>query len=193
MKKNSLTSVLALALLASFLTVPTVAASFGSPIGHSFIISNQSTEELDPAVAYNSQQREYLAVFWNDRPATTTSARSGCRGMGSCWGESGWRLEWAPTANTRTWLITARGTNTWWSGSNTLPGGPSRVSTANGSLCPPARATPNCKEALYLSPLVARLPVALSRRWPIPLRRTSTWWSLRTAGGHPTGSRGASS
>jgi hypothetical protein len=68
MKKNSLTSVLALALLASFLTVPTVAAGFGSPILHSFIISNQSTEELDPAVAYNSQQREYLAVFWNDRP-----------------------------------------------------------------------------------------------------------------------------
>jgi hypothetical protein len=67
--------ILALALLASFLDVPTVGlagasmvASFGTPIGHSFIISNQSTEELDPAVAYNSQQREYLAVFWNDRP-----------------------------------------------------------------------------------------------------------------------------
>jgi hypothetical protein len=67
--------ILALALLASFLDVPavglagvSVSAGFGRPVGPSFVISDESTEELDPAVAYNSQQREYLAVFWNDRP-----------------------------------------------------------------------------------------------------------------------------
>lgn len=39
-----------------------------SPLGSSFVISNQFEEELNPAVAYNSQQQEYLVVWWNDRP-----------------------------------------------------------------------------------------------------------------------------
>jgi hypothetical protein len=64
--KRVLLVVLVLALLAS-LIVPIVAAGFGGPIDDSFVISDESTEELDPAVAYNSQQREYLVVFWNDR------------------------------------------------------------------------------------------------------------------------------
>jgi hypothetical protein len=50
------------------LAIPNMATDFGTSVGHPFTISNQSTQELDPAVAYNSQRQEYLVVFWNDRP-----------------------------------------------------------------------------------------------------------------------------
>jgi len=39
--------------------VPVMAADFGGPRVPSFVISAQTTEELDPAIAYNSQAREY--------------------------------------------------------------------------------------------------------------------------------------
>jgi hypothetical protein len=58
----------------SFATSARVAAlntavSFGKPLGHSFAISNDGTlEEVEPAIAYNSRQQEYLVVYWNDRP-----------------------------------------------------------------------------------------------------------------------------
>jgi len=59
--------VLALALLASLLAVPAM-VSAGRPIGHSFVISNNaSLTEVNPAIAYNSRQQEYLVVWWNDR------------------------------------------------------------------------------------------------------------------------------
>lgn len=41
----------------------------GSPLGYNFAIHNDSgLTEVNPAVAYNSQRQEYLAVWYNDRP-----------------------------------------------------------------------------------------------------------------------------
>jgi len=65
-KTHWLTLLAALALLASLLAGP-AAVSAGGPIGSPFPISNQSAEEKDPAIAYNSQAQEYLTVWWNDR------------------------------------------------------------------------------------------------------------------------------
>jgi len=40
-----------------------------NPVGNNLMISNEnSLEELSPDVAYNSTRREYLAVWYNDRP-----------------------------------------------------------------------------------------------------------------------------
>jgi hypothetical protein len=36
--------------------------------GHAFVISSQSEQEVNPAIAYNSQHQEYLVVWYNDRP-----------------------------------------------------------------------------------------------------------------------------
>ena len=51
---------------------PTVfqpAGNLINPVGNQLMISNEtSLEELSPAVAYNSTRREYLAVWYNDRP-----------------------------------------------------------------------------------------------------------------------------
>lgn len=59
--------VLALTLLVTLLTSPS-AVNAGSPVGNSFAIRAEAEQEVDPAVAYNSQWGEYLVVFWNDRP-----------------------------------------------------------------------------------------------------------------------------
>jgi hypothetical protein len=74
-KLRRFTWILELSLLAFFLYFraagaadPNVAAASGKPAGGSFVISNQSTEEVEPAIAYNNQNHEYLVVFWNDRP-----------------------------------------------------------------------------------------------------------------------------
>ena len=39
----------------------------GSPIGSIFTVSGQDLEEVSPAVAYNLDRQEYLAVWYNDR------------------------------------------------------------------------------------------------------------------------------
>jgi hypothetical protein len=44
-----------------------IATSSGVPISRQFLIADQSVDTKDPAVAYNSQQQEYLVVWWNDR------------------------------------------------------------------------------------------------------------------------------
>jgi hypothetical protein len=44
------------------------AASSGAPISGPFLIADQPVSAFTPAVAYNSQQQEYLVLWWNDRP-----------------------------------------------------------------------------------------------------------------------------
>lgn len=43
------------------------AASASGPIGSAFVIRADSEQEVYPALAYNSQREEYLAVWYNDR------------------------------------------------------------------------------------------------------------------------------
>ena len=47
---------------------PSAAHAGGSPIGSNFFISNQSVDAVVPAVAYNSNNEQYLVVWYNDRP-----------------------------------------------------------------------------------------------------------------------------
>jgi hypothetical protein len=42
--------------------------SSGGPISSPFVIADQPVSASTPAVAYNSQQQEYMVVWWNDRP-----------------------------------------------------------------------------------------------------------------------------
>jgi len=43
------------------------ASASGSPVGDNFVISGAPEQEVHPAVAYNSDREEYLAVWYNDR------------------------------------------------------------------------------------------------------------------------------
>jgi len=68
-------------------------AGWGRLIGASFLISGQAEEELNPAIAYNNHQQEYLVVWWNDRPGNDDIraervSRSGNL-LGSAWVASG--------------------------------------------------------------------------------------------------------
>ncbi len=47
---------------------PAGASIEGRPIGRNFLISATLLDENGTAIAYNSQSKEYLVVFWNDRP-----------------------------------------------------------------------------------------------------------------------------
>ncbi len=40
----------------------------GTPVGGQFVISSRSEVEKNPAIAYNSQNQEYLVVWRSDRP-----------------------------------------------------------------------------------------------------------------------------
>jgi len=42
-------------------------ATGGSPVGSIFTVSGQTLEEMIPAIAYNPDRQEYLAVWYNDR------------------------------------------------------------------------------------------------------------------------------
>ena len=68
-KTHWLTPLAVLALLVPLLA-SVAAVSAGGPIGTIFLIRDEvgSADTSEPAVAYNSQRQEYLAVFWNDRP-----------------------------------------------------------------------------------------------------------------------------
>lgn len=48
---------------------PAGAGIAGRPVGRNFLISQASPDEKGTAIAYNSQSKEYLVAFWNDRPA----------------------------------------------------------------------------------------------------------------------------
>jgi hypothetical protein len=53
---------------ASLLGKEFTATSSGTPISRPFLIADLSVDTRVPEVAYNSQQQEYLVVWWNDRP-----------------------------------------------------------------------------------------------------------------------------
>jgi hypothetical protein len=57
-----------LALLVLVLPALTLTASAGHPVGTPFPIRAEAEVEVNPAIAYNSQNGEYLVVLWNDRP-----------------------------------------------------------------------------------------------------------------------------
>jgi hypothetical protein len=57
-----------LALLVLILPVLPLTASAGQPLGTPFPIRAESEVEVNPAIAYNSQDQQYLIVLWNDRP-----------------------------------------------------------------------------------------------------------------------------
>ena len=65
-KKMLLWRIFPLVLIISLiLNNPILAADY---VGGNIIIAANSEEEINPAVAYNSEQREYLIVWQNDRP-----------------------------------------------------------------------------------------------------------------------------
>jgi hypothetical protein len=66
-KEQWLVVVLMLGIAAALLGQPTPVDA-GRPFGTQITIRNEEPIEVQPAVAYNSQQQEYLVVFWNDRP-----------------------------------------------------------------------------------------------------------------------------
>jgi len=59
--------VLTLTLLVILLVGPS-AVNAGRLVGSAFVIRAQAEQEVQPAIAYNSQWGEYLVVLWNDRP-----------------------------------------------------------------------------------------------------------------------------
>jgi hypothetical protein len=58
----------ALVLLVFLLPGLSLTAGAGYPVGTVFPIRAEVETEVQPAIAYNSQDREYLVVLWNDRP-----------------------------------------------------------------------------------------------------------------------------
>jgi len=90
----------------------------GSPVGSVFTVSGQDLEEKNPAIAYNPDRQEYLAVWYNDRAGNDDiQAQRFSKDGKPIEGAFGFQPERAQTGVTPMLATTATQKNIWWSGS----------------------------------------------------------------------------
>lgn len=81
MKRALLLRLVQIVVLFLFLLAAAAPMSAGEPFGSQFLIGDQNVDTASPAIAYDTQRKEYLVVWYNDR--------AGCHDI------YGQRLSWA--------------------------------------------------------------------------------------------------